>query len=68
MCSFTLNLADLADESGPQSYDLEAGLQDMAARYAPYGIVSGTTLNIAPEGYPSHGLICKLQTACDLFW
>ncbi|MFA8386363.1 MAG: oxygen-independent coproporphyrinogen III oxidase [Pelagibaca sp.] len=50
MCTFMLDLAELSREFGPPAYQLRPYLQDMATRFAPFAVLEGQRISIAPEG------------------
>ena len=60
MCDFTLDLADLTAEFGPQAVALSALLQQMADRFAPYVVLDGQKLTITQSGRPLTRLIASV--------
>ncbi|MDF3350494.1 oxygen-independent coproporphyrinogen III oxidase [Sulfitobacter sp. KE34] len=50
MCDFTLDLNALAETFGAGAFDLAPELKAIATRYTPFVRLSGTRLDILPEG------------------
>lgn len=60
MCTFALDLNDLAAELGPKAYGLLPYLEDTATRFAPLAKLEGYRISISPEGRPLTRMIASV--------